>query len=338
MASLRIKRTAALGASLGSRPRAGADARAARLVGLELAGSPGSHHRQRPRGRHLGGARGIVNPEKKATSYWFEYGSTNKYSSKTTPINLPAEPAERVDVSQTVTDMQNGWRYHLVAEAEGKKAEGKERIYVAKPTKKTTKTTKTGFELPRALEPTPVDDSLWLSGTLTAPGNADRQIVLPGNAVPLQGRIRGHRRTGADERHGRLLLPSAAALDEHAPARRHGRRAVDAQRRRNRAGHGAGFPEGAHRSQQERPRADVWHGLAGGGRRARLLPAQKAPKEEPITSVRLEKPGKSEHEKPPTFADKFSTVVKRATKSMSRFSLPSTRIHGGEQLRPLQAS
>jgi len=74
---------------------------------------------------------GKVNPEGTATSYWFEYGETTSYGSKTSIISA-GSGSSYVAVSQTPTGLKGATEYHfrIVAESEaGKSVPGEDRTF-----------------------------------------------------------------------------------------------------------------------------------------------------------------------------------------------------------------
>jgi hypothetical protein len=264
---------------------------------------------------------GTVNPRKLATSYYFEYGPTNAYGSKTTPANLPAEPAEPINVSQTVTGMQSGWRYRLVASNSDGTVEGKEHIFTAKASKKTSKT---GINLPEPTEPTPVGSTLVLSGTVTGIGNAGREVVLqetpyPYTAafadvgVPVTTNIAGgfsfqvpHLTASTRFRVSTVGAPPLLISKVISALA-----AVHVTLEVKTSKHMPGLVRLYGTVSPAQVGAHVYFQL------------EKAPKEK-VPTGKIEKPRKSEKpetEKPPTFSNKFGTIARRATKSFSRFSL-----------------
>jgi hypothetical protein len=265
---------------------------------------------------------GTVNPEKLTTTYYFQYGPTNSYGSQTPNATLPAEPAEPVQVSQTVTGMQAGWRYRLVASNADGTAEGREHIFSVKVTNK--KTSKTGFELSGSTEPTVVGEPFVLSGTLAGPGNGNRQIVLQESPYPYRD---PYANLGAP-----ILTSPGGAFSFRVPDFTHSARfriatvgvtplysrivtelaAVRVVLKVRITRHAKGLVR-------------LYGTVSPAAVGARVLfQLEKPPKQKPPKSGRLEKPGKSERsseEKPPSFATKFSAAVEHATKSLSRFTL-----------------
>jgi hypothetical protein len=94
---------------------------------------------------------GTVNPGGEATEYWFEYGTTNTYGSKTEKKPLPASGSDQ-SVEATLTKLAPGTEYHyrLVAENLQGIREGTDSTVttISPPAKEPTKE-------PPAKEPTP---------------------------------------------------------------------------------------------------------------------------------------------------------------------------------------
>ena len=268
---------------------------------------------------------GTVNSRKLATTYWFKYGPTNAYGKETTPANLAAEPAEPINVSQTVTGMQAGWRYVLVAKNEDGTSEGREHTFVVKASKKTSKSTIT---LAQPTEPIPVGGALVLSGTVTGPGNAGHQVVLQATPYP-------YRATFADvgapvtttvgggfsfrvpalmtSEHFRVatLNTGTAGLAPLASRIVTALASVHVTLKVRTSSHMRGIVRLYGTISPAQPGAHVF------------IQLEKPPKQK-LPTGKVEKPRKVEKEeveKPPSFANKFSTFSRRATKSFSRFSL-----------------
>jgi hypothetical protein len=125
---------------------------------------------------------GTVNPRGEAATYYFQYGPTVAYGAQTSSVSLPAGSA-KVAVSQTVTGLQSGYHYRLVATDGAGTAIGLDRTYTAKPLKtiKTTTTTKTGLKFTLSRPPAEgqvVGSPITIEGTLSGPGAAGHGIVL----------------------------------------------------------------------------------------------------------------------------------------------------------------
>jgi hypothetical protein len=265
---------------------------------------------------------GTVNPRKLATSYYFEYGPTNAYGSKTTPANLPGEPAEPINVAQTVTGMQAGWRYRIVASNSDGTSEGKEHIFTVKVSKKTSKT---GINLPQPTEATPVGSALVLSGTVTGIGDAGREVVLQATPYPYTA-------TFADV--GAPLTTNIAGgfsfpVPDLTTSTRFRVSTIGAPpllTSRVISVLAAVHVTLKVKTSKRTPGLVRLYGTVSPAQvGARVyFQLEKAPKEK-VPTGKVEKPRKSEKpekdERPSTFSNKFATIAKRATKSFSRFSL-----------------
>ncbi len=325
MARLTIRRTLApvalLVACLALAPVA---SRASAESSAELPGPP----KVVTGGNHVSGTSdeldGTVNPNNLETTYWFEYGPTNKYEKKSPEGTLKAEPAEVTEISETVTGMQAGWRYRLVAKNANGEVSGHEKTFVIKTTKK--KTSKTVLNLTQP-ESVLVGETLVLGGTLTGTGNAGREVVLQASPYPYRAVFAD---VGAP-----ILTNAAGGFSFQVPDL--------STSTRFRVATVAGTPSLISKvvtglaAVRVRLRASIdrhnvglvrLHGTVSPAEvGARVYFQLERPPKQKLPTGKPEKPGKSERseeEKPPTFSSKFSAVVKRATKRMSRFSLVVT--------------
>jgi hypothetical protein len=327
MASLTIKRVLALAA-----PLLGAIALALIPVASQASASActstsGSEPEAITGADHVDGTSdeldGTVNSCKAATTYWFRYGPTNSYGQETTHANLPAEPAEPIDISQSATGMQAGWRYVLVAENAKGKVEGKEHTFTVKASKKATKSE---IELPQPSEPTPVGGALVLSGTLTGPGNAGREVVLEATPYPYRATFADvGAPTTTNVAGGFSFRVPALSTSTHYRVATVGTpvliskvvtalAAVHVVLKVRTNSHMRGLVRLYGTVSPAEAGAHVFFQL------------EKAPKQK-LPSGKVEKPRKTEKEeteRPPSFSNKFSAIVRRATKSISRFSLVVT--------------
>lgn len=122
---------------------------------------------------------GAVDPGGAATTFFFEYGPTIAYGKRSTPGKLPAGTA-RVKVGQAVTGLLAGYHYRLVASNVVTTANGKDRTFGVK-----KKVGKTKFTLPKTSAPTVYGSTYVLSGTLGGTGNANRALVLQASPYPF---------------------------------------------------------------------------------------------------------------------------------------------------------
>ena len=122
---------------------------------------------------------GTVEPGGAETSYYFQYGPTIAYGKQTTPGKLHAGTA-RVKVGQAATGLLIGYHYRLVASNEhGGPVFGKDRTFGVK------KTGKARFTIVKSPLPTVFGGTYVLSGTLTGTGNAGRAIALQASPYPF---------------------------------------------------------------------------------------------------------------------------------------------------------
>jgi hypothetical protein len=121
---------------------------------------------------------GVVDPRTFLTSYYFQYGPTIAYGKQTTPGTLAAGVA-RVKVGQAVTGLLPGYHYRLVASNAAGTKLGSDRTYIPK----TSRTTK--FVLPKTSEPTIFGGAFVLSGSITGTGNANRKLALQSSPYPF---------------------------------------------------------------------------------------------------------------------------------------------------------
>lgn len=123
---------------------------------------------------------GIINTRTLAATYYFVYGPTSTYGSQTPTQTLPAGNNLPVRVSQPVSGLLSGYHYRLVAiNSAGAKKEGKDRVYIAK-----LKSKKAQFELPSTIEPIVLGQVFVLSGSLKGTDSANRAIVLQASTYP----------------------------------------------------------------------------------------------------------------------------------------------------------
>jgi hypothetical protein len=121
---------------------------------------------------------GGVNPNERQTTYFFEYGTTTLYGSRTPDGNAGAGNSRRA-VAHGVVGLAPFTRYHyrLVARNERGLTKGPDRTF---------RTQRQPLGLTFAGTPNPVRPgaSTTLAGTLSGTGNANRQIILQANPFP----------------------------------------------------------------------------------------------------------------------------------------------------------
>jgi hypothetical protein len=124
-------------------------------------------------------------------TYYFEYGPSVSYGKDTTSATtaVTSENTTSVKVSQTAIGFLPKYDYRLVVEYAGTegavKKPGLNREYIAK-TKVESKPVikKDAFELPKSYEATLFGGTFTLAGTLTGSNSAKREVVLQANPYP----------------------------------------------------------------------------------------------------------------------------------------------------------
>ncbi len=274
---------------------------------------------------------GSVDPRTFATTYYFRYGPTVAYGAQTTPASLPAGTT-KIRVSQIATGILLGYHYRLVASNADGTTEGHDRIVSAKKRRRK----KTGLVLPKSFQPTALGGVFIISGTLTGTGNADRPIVLQASPYPYRAPladIGAPILTNADggfsfrvahltsNTRFRISTVSAPLISSRIVTEEVLVRVILKVRT----------------SSQKRGLVRLYGTVTPAEVGARVFfQLEKAPKEErpekderPAKSEKAEQPEKSgkgskserAEERGPTFLTRFSTIVKRATRTMSRFSI-----------------
>jgi hypothetical protein len=266
---------------------------------------------------------GTIAPRTLETTYYFQYGPSDTYGSQTTPATLTPPLASTgvttLKVEQSVNGLLPGYHYRLVASnAKGLRV-GHDHTY-------TIKTTKSEFVLPKTFQPVTLGDAFVLSGTLTGSGNARREIVLQASPYPYTAAyvnvgtplLTGP--TGAFSFSVQDMLSSTRfrvatvgtpiLISRIAPAQVSVRVVL---KTRTAPGHRG----------LVRLYGTVTPAVVGAHV---FIELEKVAKPKTVKPGKLEKPekpgkvGKEKSERPPAFATKFDTIVKRATRTISRFS------------------
>lgn len=120
---------------------------------------------------------GAIDPKGEAATYYFQYGPTNAYGAQTPTASLPAGTA-KVKVSQSVTDLQLGYHYRLVAINGRGTKDGQDRIYTAK-----SSLLKVTISRPPAAG-YPVGSSISITGAVTGVGIAGQKVILQASPYP----------------------------------------------------------------------------------------------------------------------------------------------------------
>lgn len=118
---------------------------------------------------------GTIEPRGEETTYYFQYGPSATFGQQSATASLPAGYT-RVKVGITVTGLLPGDHYRLVATNIKGTTDGKERIYSLSAVRK--------FELPTPIEPTVYGEAFTLGGTMTGLGNTAREVVLQASPYP----------------------------------------------------------------------------------------------------------------------------------------------------------
>jgi hypothetical protein len=120
---------------------------------------------------------GSVHPNRRETTYFFQYGTTSLYGAQTPAAS--AGRGKRVKVAVGVTGLAPATRYHyrLVAQNAKGVTRGEDRVFT---------TTRQPLGITLAATPNPIRSgrptTLW--GALTGTGNAGRQVALQANPFP----------------------------------------------------------------------------------------------------------------------------------------------------------
>jgi hypothetical protein len=262
---------------------------------------------------------GTITTKDLPTTYYFVYGpSASSLTAETTHVSIPAAKTP-TKVSQYVAGLAQGEVYELLASnGPGAPVAGKPLTF--------TNTKKDVFVLPKSFEPVTVGGTLVIAGTLSGANAGHREIVLQASPYPYKAAFadvgapiltsaygafsfRERLTTGT---HFRIAtVGSAPVYSDVIPAQVEVRVVLKARVSR--------YKKGLVRLYGTVSPAEV------GARvffQIEREAKQKAPKaDKPEKLAKSEKAAEKAAERPPTFADKFTTVVKHATRSVSRFSL-----------------
>jgi hypothetical protein len=270
---------------------------------------------------------GSINPRGLATTYYFQYGPTASYGSQTPTGNLAAGTTA-VKVQQTVSGLKVGYHYRLVASNANGSTDGRDRTFTAVNKKQLAKP---GFSLPKEYAAIPVGGAFTLSGQLTGSGDGDRSIVLQESPYPYTtpftdvgspilttstGRFTFRVAKLTKSTKFRVSTVSGTLLRSLVVPQEVSVRVMLKVRSSSQKGlvrlYGTVAPAevGARVFVEfEKPPKASQPGAGGEG------------------TTKLENPAKQNkksgnaREKGPTFVDRFTSVVKRGTKALSRFSV-----------------
>jgi hypothetical protein len=125
---------------------------------------------------------GAVNPDGQATTYYFQYGPSTAYGSRTPSVGLASGTAS-VKVGQTVSALLPGYHYRLVASNSDGQVNGKDKTFTG-----ASKRLKFTFTAVKTRDRVAAYQGTYiLNGTLTGLGNGNRPIVLEANPYPYKG-------------------------------------------------------------------------------------------------------------------------------------------------------
>jgi hypothetical protein len=125
--------------------------------------------------------KGSVDPNRTATSYMFQYGTTRLYGGQT-PTTVAGGGNKGVAVAAAVSGLAPATTYHyrLVALRGSRTWFGKNRTFK-------TRKQPLGVSLAASPNPIRIGHATTLAGVLSGTGNANRQVVLQANAWPYTG-------------------------------------------------------------------------------------------------------------------------------------------------------
>lgn len=121
---------------------------------------------------------GRVDPNGQPTTYYFEYGTTKRYGSRTPDVSAGnGSSAARVRADVSGLTANTTYHYRIVASNPSGVASGGDETFKTKPQP---------LGLSIAANPNPVvfGSPTTITGTLTGTGNAGRQVVLQGRGFP----------------------------------------------------------------------------------------------------------------------------------------------------------
>ena len=121
---------------------------------------------------------GSVDPNKTATSYYFQFGTTTALGTETaaTPVGA-GDKAVRISVDLGGLAPTTRYHYRIVAQNASGTTLGKRRTF-------TTRRQPLGVSLASSPNPVKLGSGTTLAGTLSGTGNAGRKIVLQSNPWP----------------------------------------------------------------------------------------------------------------------------------------------------------
>lgn len=129
-----------------------------------------------------GELQGTVNPRGAATTYYFEYGPTIAYGRRTLSASLAAG-FRRVKVGRPVLGLLPGYHYRIAATNAFNPLRpklGRDRVYIPKAAHG-----RLAFVIPKPTAATVFGKPLTISGTLSGVGGANRAVVLQESPYPF---------------------------------------------------------------------------------------------------------------------------------------------------------
>jgi len=120
---------------------------------------------------------GVVNPQGVETIYYFQYGPTIAYGSQT-PSASAGAGIVNVKVGQTASPFLPGYHYRLVATSANGTALGHDRTFT------TTSSSRPKVEISKPTAPAVYGSALTVSGVVTGPTAANHKIELQASPFP----------------------------------------------------------------------------------------------------------------------------------------------------------
>ena len=148
--------------------------------------------------------KGSVDPNKQATTYYFQYGTTIALGTQTAPV-AAGNGGKAVRAARRLTGLApvTKYYYRVVAHNNSGTALGKRRSF-------TTRKQPLGVSLAATPNPVPSKNSATnLSGTLTGTGNAGRKVVLQSSSWPYTLGLPERDQRAGHERERQLRVPAA---------------------------------------------------------------------------------------------------------------------------------
>jgi len=281
---------------------------------------------------------GVIDPRGLPTTYWFQYGPTYTYGSQSATGNLLAGTA-KVGVNETVTGMQPGYRYRLVAEnSAGPPVYGQEHTYTAKARGKGN-SGKLKITLNAPAAPVSLGGSVLLSGNISGAGSSTNEVALQDSAYPYREALKNVGAPQPTEPGGRFSFRVS-----HLTASTHFRVVTTAAKpldSRTVTVEVAVRVTLNMRSSAKAPGVVRLYGLVTPAEVGSEVFIELEKPASPKTSLKPPKSEKAEEraeqaEEAGRFLSEFTTLTKHATKSYSRFSRVVT-IHTAGRYRVLVA-